>query len=192
MTPQPKPILDWINNEINAISPIVAARMRRANDPRYYNNEDTTNVRDSVTKMCLWHDTKEKHKYWMEVRETIAEPNFRDPIELLPKGYEDVVVEELPYIIETVKRYNPKYGDDKLCTCGHRYMDHNRCGTMRGFEPYCKEFTPAPVPTEPTKEERIEKLVEEWHSDYRNKGKYWDAFVMRKLAQMQIEMEERK
>ena len=35
---------------------------------------------------------------------------------------------EKPYIEETkivvVKRYNPKYGDDKLCQCEHPYYRH--------------------------------------------------------------------
>lgn len=40
--------------------------------------------------------------------------------------------EEKPYIItETVKesyKYNPKYGDDRECECGHSYYRH--------FDPY--------------------------------------------------------
>ena len=35
---------------------------------------------------------------------------------------------EDPYLIETVlitkKKYNPKYGDDKICKCGHTYYRH--------------------------------------------------------------------
>ena len=37
-------------------------------------------------------------------------------------------VTELPYIVIEkrifVKHYNPKYGDDKLCKCGHPYYRH--------------------------------------------------------------------
>lgn len=34
--------------------------------------------------------------------------------------------EKSPYIEEvtTIKRYNPKYGDDKKCKCGHTYSRH--------------------------------------------------------------------
>ena len=38
--------------------------------------------------------------------------------------------EELPYIIvtetivKTTKSYNPKYGDDRMCVCGHKYYRH--------------------------------------------------------------------
>lgn len=35
---------------------------------------------------------------------------------------------ELPYIEETVttieRRYNPKYGNDRICQCGHTYYRH--------------------------------------------------------------------
>ena len=35
---------------------------------------------------------------------------------------------EKPYIEEevkhTVKKYNPKYGDDRMCRCGHTYYRH--------------------------------------------------------------------
>lgn len=36
--------------------------------------------------------------------------------------------EELPYIEEIVtdviKKYNPRYGDDRICICGHPYHRH--------------------------------------------------------------------
>ena len=36
--------------------------------------------------------------------------------------------EERPYILEqvttTVYKYNPNYGDDRVCQCGHRYYRH--------------------------------------------------------------------
>ena len=36
--------------------------------------------------------------------------------------------DEQPYIevtvTETVRAYNPKYGDDRLCVCGHPYYRH--------------------------------------------------------------------
>ena len=36
--------------------------------------------------------------------------------------------EEKPYIIETItiqkKKYNPNYGDNKKCVCGHTYYRH--------------------------------------------------------------------
>lgn len=39
---------------------------------------------------------------------------------------------ENPYIdeevVNVVRRYNPKYGDEKLCICGHSYYRH--------FDPY--------------------------------------------------------
>jgi hypothetical protein len=33
---------------------------------------------------------------------------------------------EPPYVIEMieVKRYNPRYGDDRVCDCGHQYRRH--------------------------------------------------------------------
>lgn len=33
---------------------------------------------------------------------------------------------EKPYLEKTVivRQYNPKYGDDRLCTCGHPYYRH--------------------------------------------------------------------
>ena len=35
---------------------------------------------------------------------------------------------EEPYIIEqvitTVRKYNPNYGDERLCKCGHTYYRH--------------------------------------------------------------------
>lgn len=36
--------------------------------------------------------------------------------------------EEKPYIIETItiqkKKYNPNYGDNRMCVCGHTYYRH--------------------------------------------------------------------
>lgn len=36
--------------------------------------------------------------------------------------------EEKPYIIETItikkKKYNPNYGDKRMCVCGHTYYRH--------------------------------------------------------------------
>lgn len=33
-----------------------------------------------------------------------------------------------PYLEElfmyTTKKYNPNYGDDRMCVCGHRYIKH--------------------------------------------------------------------
>lgn len=33
---------------------------------------------------------------------------------------------EKPYLEETiiVRKYNPKYGDDRICKCGHPYYRH--------------------------------------------------------------------
>lgn len=35
---------------------------------------------------------------------------------------------EKPYLFRTVKKikrkYNPKYGDDRICECGHQYYRH--------------------------------------------------------------------
>lgn len=37
-------------------------------------------------------------------------------------------MEEEPYLFETImvkkRKYNPKYGDDKECQCGHPYSRH--------------------------------------------------------------------
>lgn len=27
-------------------------------------------------------------------------------------------------VTETVRKYNPKYGDDRVCKCGHKYERH--------------------------------------------------------------------
>lgn len=36
--------------------------------------------------------------------------------------------EQSPYICEkvilTIKKYNPEYGDDRICRCGHQYYRH--------------------------------------------------------------------
>lgn len=36
--------------------------------------------------------------------------------------------EELPYIkrkvTRTIRMYNPQYGDDRVCVCGHSYYRH--------------------------------------------------------------------
>ena len=48
-------------------------------------------------------------------------------------GFEEGVrtkkeIEENPYIIETItiqkKKYNPNYGDNRMCICGHTYYRH--------------------------------------------------------------------
>ena len=40
----------------------------------------------------------------------------------------DMSVDEKPYIIETrvikILKYNPNYGDDRICICGHPYHRH--------------------------------------------------------------------
>jgi hypothetical protein len=197
MTPQPKPILDWINNEINAISPIVAARMRRGYSPHWYNS-NVESIESAIFRLSDWTSTKEDYDYWKVVRETISLPNFRDPIELLPAGYEDVVVEELPYII--LKKVNPKYDLSKLCICGAEYLKHFNIDHNASQFGDCQEFTPAPVPTEPTKEERIERRTDELINECEkqtNKLKsvspaYSNVecsifFIFRKLAEMQID-----
>jgi len=37
-------------------------------------------------------------------------------------------MEELPYIEESkiviTRKYNPNYGDDRICKCGHAYYQH--------------------------------------------------------------------
>lgn len=41
---------------------------------------------------------------------------------------EEEIKEEKPYMIETItiqkKKYNPNYGDDRMCICGHTYYRH--------------------------------------------------------------------
>lgn len=32
------------------------------------------------------------------------------------------------YVVVTEKKYNPKFGDDRMCVCGHPYYRH--------FDPY--------------------------------------------------------
>ena len=59
--------------------------------------------------------------------------------------------EEAPYIMETVTtvvpKYNPKFGDDRMCKCGHPYYRHfdtyddmHACGCKSCD---CFEFKPA-------------------------------------------------
>lgn len=37
-------------------------------------------------------------------------------------------MEKVPYLVKVIKTkiklYNPKYGDDKVCICGHFYYRH--------------------------------------------------------------------
>ena len=57
--------------------------------------------------------------------------------------YREIVLE----VIGVLKEYNPDYGDDRLCECGHAYYRH--FDSWEGMAPvgckYCKcdEFVPA-------------------------------------------------
>lgn len=49
-------------------------------------------------------------------------------IRIIKKGMKEMK-EEKPYIIETItiiqkKKYNPNYGDNRICVCGHTYYRH--------------------------------------------------------------------
>lgn len=57
------------------------------------------------------------------------------------------VGEQSPYLLKTYtkKVYNPNYGDDQVCVCGHKYYRH--FDTYDDMEPVgckycgCNEFT---------------------------------------------------
>lgn len=65
------------------------------------------------------------------------------------------MAKEVPYIAvrveKTVLRYNPKYGDSRMCTCGHPYYRH--FDTYDDMAPVgckycdCFAFTEAPTAT---------------------------------------------
>lgn len=44
------------------------------------------------------------------------------------KSVDEEMTEEKPYITETItmqkKKYNPNYGDNRMCVCGHTYYRH--------------------------------------------------------------------
>lgn len=48
-------------------------------------------------------------------------------IRIIKRGMKEMK-EEKPYIIETItikkKKYNPNYGDNRMCVCGHTYYRH--------------------------------------------------------------------
>ncbi len=58
-----------------------------------------------------------------------------------------------PYLekIVTIKIYNPQYGDERICQCGHKYYRH--FDTYDNMEPIgckycpCFEFIEAPLQT---------------------------------------------
>lgn len=69
---------------------------------------------------------------------------------------EEKMKEEKPYIIETItiqkKKYNPNYGDNRMCVCGHTYYRHfdpwndmeavgcKYCGCQEFVEAKSKEY----------------------------------------------------
>jgi hypothetical protein len=67
--------------------------------------------------------------------------------EVLKSGKDSPYIETKVTVTGVFKEYNPEYGDDKLCKCGHPYYRH--------FDPYegmapvgckycrCNEFVPA-------------------------------------------------
>lgn len=64
----------------------------------------------------------------LDTNTTVSE--IEDPPEGLEAG--DVVIQEShkdsPYLEKiytvTERFYNPDYGDDRVCKCGHRYIEH--------------------------------------------------------------------
>lgn len=61
-----------------------------------------------------------------------------------------VTAPETPYLIELVevRKYNPEYGDDRMCKCGHVY--HRHFDTYEEMLPigckYCECYTFEPTP----------------------------------------------
>jgi hypothetical protein len=59
---------------------------------------------------------------------------------------------DAPYLeyeyIETIKKYNPNYGDNRICVCGHAYYRH--FDSYENMRPVgckycmCQEFVEAP------------------------------------------------
>ena len=91
---------------------------------------------------------------------------------------------EKPYIIkirkvvEREKLYNPRYGDDRVCICGHNYHRHfdgyenNRAVGCKYCE--CYDFKEAPpMPIDKNSKLPMNEQLNEYHrkleTDYRNK-----------------------
>ena len=77
-------------------------------------------------------------------KEVTIKDNFGDTIIAYEAGPKDGPY--LEYYVK-IKRYNPDYGDDKLCKCGHFYYRH--FDAYENMAPVgckycsCQEFIPA-------------------------------------------------
>jgi hypothetical protein len=73
----------------------------------------------------MLHGTDFHAWYPAECLELIQEGNFQL---LQQKEKELKAANEKPYIshvvVSTEQRYNPEYGDERICTCGHVYRRH--------------------------------------------------------------------
>jgi len=73
-------------------------------------------------------------------------------IEIDDYSYQEEIKDEQPYIetveVSKVRNYNPKYGENKVCKCGHIYYRH--FDTYDEMEPVgckycpCFDFVPGP------------------------------------------------
>ena len=64
---------------------------------------------------------------YLEMKEHVAKYETAQPINCVEQPINCV---EQPYLtivtvtVETEKKYNPEFGDDKVCKCGHSYERH--------------------------------------------------------------------
>ena len=79
---------------------------------------------------------------------------------------------EKPYITEIItqkiKKYNPNYGDDRLCECGHTYYRHfDSWAEMENVGcKYCQCYDFQEVIITPEKITEIEKLLRKEENNY--------------------------
>lgn len=118
-----------------------------------------SNIFNPVKVLCKMSDERDtlevidfyNGKLVIEVGTDYSEsyyPSFIDYYQ--PENMSVNNIDDRPYIEEKVvtviKKYNPNYGDDKICTCGHEYCRH--FDSYDNMEPigckycFCDTFTP--------------------------------------------------
>lgn len=92
---------------------------------------------------------KNKRNYFIEVVDEYGENRRFVPAEIVSASYckagpDDPYKEIVLEVVGILKEYNPDFGDDKLCECGHTYYRH--FDTYDGMAPVgckycgCQEF----------------------------------------------------